>query len=116
MSKVWDVPVKFGGKVNLVLLHHELGKALDGVVGVSTGPYGVRAHLNHEPSAKEVSAVKSTVAKHNADAKTQAQLEAEADAKLLATLKGKEWHHLTSDERNAAQALMYKKITGGQIG
>ena len=114
MATVYDVKVdRDANTINHQRLHQELSAALKGVVGVSTGDYGVRVHLDHKPSPAEGERAIRIVGKHNPQDLTAEQQEKQQEEAVLSTLRGKAWEDLTAAEREAALVRMFKKLIKG---
>ncbi len=93
--------------VNVAQLTDEL-RAIFGadVLGVSSGPYGVRVHLAREPKDAERAQIEALVKAHvpqPAGAEQEAQ---------IAALRGRAWSKLTTEEQDQAWALVFGRLFG----
>lgn len=107
---VWDIHVKHGGEVNFPLLFEELQAALTGMMGLSTGDYGVRVHLDHEPTAAEVKAAETVVQNHDPSKLTAEQRAFEQWQADVEALSAKDWNALTPAERETALRLQHEQM------
>lgn len=95
--------------VNAAQLTDELLAVLGAdVVGVSTGPYGVRVHVARELKDKERAEIKTLVATH------VAQPVEDVRAAQIAALRGRAWSKLSPEEQDTAWALMFGAVFEGE--
>ena len=116
MSDVWDIPVKHTGEVNHAKLDEELRAAIGGVIGASSGWYGVRVHLGHEPTAAEVKAAETVVQNHDPNKLTAEQQALQTWKSEVAAISAKSWDTLTAAERDKALRLQHEQMIYQETG
>ncbi len=96
--------------INLARLHDELTAQLTGVIGVSTGDYGVRVHLDHKPTAGEIATVEGIVKAHDPTQLTKEQQALVQWKTKVEALSAKDWSALTPTEREEALRLQHEQM------
>lgn len=97
--------------VNLGLLHQELTAALGTqCCGVSKNGGKLRIHLFDDTPESVDSLVRNLVTSHDPKVKSQVQQDLEAEAAILASVKGKKPTQWKSDEKDQVLEILLRRL------
>lgn len=116
MAKIWEILIKHTDPVNLALLDEQIKQALNGVIGLSTGWYGVRVHLDHEPTADEAKTAETVVQNHDPNKLTAEQQALQTWKSEVAAISTKPWETLTAAERDQVLRLQHEQLVYQETG
>lgn len=114
---VWNVQFdRDAHTINLPLLDDELRVQVKGIVGASTGPYGLIVHFESKPAQDVLETVKGIIEKHDPKQLTeeqQALLQWQADVDELSE---KGWNDMTQEERDKSLRLQHEQMVFNATG